>query len=561
MFLGIGLGLTQQAIGGGVAGLNAQIASAAGIQPAISADLKSGQAWLRGAPYALTSLPGWSFSRALAAYGETSAGVLQSFASGAPRLVNGRGQLIEGARTNLCLRSQEFDNASWSKSNLTVTADAIAAPDGTTTADLLTVTTTAATSINQSVGAVTGTNCCASIYVQNNNRSDTATSYILYDATAAANRVSCSINWANMTVSGTGASIQRLGSTNWYRIIMVDTSWTTGNTARIYPGAAGGSLAAGLAWYQWGSQIEAAAFPSSYIPTTTASVTRPADIPLIDLLAPLLYDVSGQPELVTNGAFASDTAWTKGTGWTISGGAASQSGAGSNSNLSQNIGLSSGKAYMVTITVVSRSAGSVRLLLGGGGTGVTPSYSAAGTYTSVVRADSGGALLYVQADATFVGTVDDVSVKEIPASQVINYPLTMYARFERVVDTGGSERVLVLNNADNSDRAELSISNADLARFIINTASANQMDATISGAIALNTPTRTALRIAANDAIGAKSGSLSAQDTSVTLPGNPTILRLGHLNGPTEPFFGYLSEFAIWAEAVNDNGLTRVAYA
>ena len=48
--------------------------------------------------------------------------------------------LPEGARTNLCLQSQTLDNATWVKSNVTVTADEAVAPDGTTTADTLTAT-------------------------------------------------------------------------------------------------------------------------------------------------------------------------------------------------------------------------------------------------------------------------------------------------------------------------------------------------------------------------------------------------------------------------------------
>jgi hypothetical protein len=43
----------------------------------------------------------------------------------------------EMARTNLILRSQEIDNASWTKTATTVTANAATAPDGTTTADKL----------------------------------------------------------------------------------------------------------------------------------------------------------------------------------------------------------------------------------------------------------------------------------------------------------------------------------------------------------------------------------------------------------------------------------------
>jgi pSer/pThr/pTyr-binding forkhead associated (FHA) protein len=44
---------------------------------------------------------------------------------------------IEGWK-NLALYSEEFDNAAWSKTNITVTANSTAAPDGNTTADTLT---------------------------------------------------------------------------------------------------------------------------------------------------------------------------------------------------------------------------------------------------------------------------------------------------------------------------------------------------------------------------------------------------------------------------------------
>jgi hypothetical protein len=44
------------------------------------------------------------------------------------------------AEENLLLYSQEFDNAAWTKTNTTATANATTAPDGTTTADTLTAT-------------------------------------------------------------------------------------------------------------------------------------------------------------------------------------------------------------------------------------------------------------------------------------------------------------------------------------------------------------------------------------------------------------------------------------
>ncbi len=46
-----------------------------------------------------------------------------------------QGLLVEEARANLLTYSQMFDNAAWVKTTMTVAADALAAPDGTTTAD------------------------------------------------------------------------------------------------------------------------------------------------------------------------------------------------------------------------------------------------------------------------------------------------------------------------------------------------------------------------------------------------------------------------------------------
>jgi hypothetical protein len=65
------------------------------------------------------------------------------------------GLYIEDARTNALLRSQEFDNASWTKTSVTVTADNGAGFLGTTTADKL-----AATGANGNVsqGVVVGSN-------------------------------------------------------------------------------------------------------------------------------------------------------------------------------------------------------------------------------------------------------------------------------------------------------------------------------------------------------------------------------------------------------------------
>jgi hypothetical protein len=75
--------------------------------------------------------------------------VLQTAASGVARFDNNPttgeslGLLIEESRTNLFTYSDDFNNASWSKTNSTVTADTIVSPDGTLTGEKLVETTTA----------------------------------------------------------------------------------------------------------------------------------------------------------------------------------------------------------------------------------------------------------------------------------------------------------------------------------------------------------------------------------------------------------------------------------
>lgn len=115
------------------------------------------------------------------------------------------------------------------------------------------------------------------------------------------------------------------------------------------------------------------------------------------------------PDLVTNGGFGADTDWTKGTGWTIGSGVASITATGSPSNLSQNIGLVTGRIYQVTVTATV-SAGGVAIYAGIGGASF-PIF-ASGTYTRQLQA-AGNATLYLQAGATFTGTIDNVSVRAI----------------------------------------------------------------------------------------------------------------------------------------------------
>jgi len=139
-------------------------------------------------------------------------------------------------------------------------------------------------------------------------------------------------------------------------------------------------------------------------------------------------------ELITNGDFATDSDWSKGTGWTISGGTAncdgSQTGT-SNLNNSVSNGLVNNVSYVVKYTISNYSAGSIRIKLGN--TGYGDYNSANGTYTATLTALV-STFPYAQfnADSSFVGSIDNVSVKE---ATIDNLP--------RVDYTDGTSSLLV----------------------------------------------------------------------------------------------------------------------
>lgn len=120
------------------------------------------------------------------------------------------------------------------------------------------------------------------------------------------------------------------------------------------------------------------------------------------------------PEMVSNGTLATDTIWTKGTDWSITGGKGVRiAGAGATS-LSQSLFLLAGASYNVTITVSSRTAGSLTPRFTGSGSTVTgTARSADGTYSETLTAVTGNNALDLRATAAADLSVDDVSVYRV----------------------------------------------------------------------------------------------------------------------------------------------------
>lgn len=203
-------------------------------------------------------------------------------------LNGGANVAITNAVTNLILQSEAADNASWTKTNHSTSANSSGSPWGPSTADTVTRTSTAASYVLQSVSKATSALAYTfSIYVKNNSG---CTNFALrIQGASATNRVDVcfglsgagSITSAaatNGAFSGASATITAAGG-GWYRCRVSGTSDTSNAIACVYSTTNVSQATDGIgssnstSAYVWGAQLEQAAGAGVYVPTTSASVS------------------------------------------------------------------------------------------------------------------------------------------------------------------------------------------------------------------------------------------------------------------------------------------------
>ncbi len=155
----------------------------------------------------------------------------------------GPGLLLEGASTNLVPKSYTMDDASWTATNVTVADGAIADPMGGLNAASLT-----ATAGNGTVLLAAGV---------------TAQTYSVWlkRKTGTGN--------IDITADSGATYVTKTLTTAWKRFEVTAASASQTCGIRIVTSAD--------AAYVWGNQFEDAAYPSSFIPTTTAALTLNAE--------------------------------------------------------------------------------------------------------------------------------------------------------------------------------------------------------------------------------------------------------------------------------------------
>ena len=162
------------------------------------------------------------------------------------------GKTVAKAEENFFRYSQEFDNAYWTKTNVTVTANSDVAPDGTTTADTISATANDGRLLQTSseVTVTSGLTYTISAWIRRKTGTGTVQFYCLQ--------------------APAGGFSGDLGITStWARYTFTFTANSTGANTRLFQlGTSGDEV------YVWGAQMEQRSSVTAYTATTTAPITN-----------------------------------------------------------------------------------------------------------------------------------------------------------------------------------------------------------------------------------------------------------------------------------------------
>ncbi len=233
--------------------------------------------------------PRITFTRASTGTYFNSAGVMQSAATNTPRwdydpaTLALRGLLIEEARINVVFQSNDLSNANFASYQVaTLTGNAVVAPNGLTQGAQITTS-----------GAPGGRYNAAGNPLSFNSGTAYTTSCYFKWVSGPTTLMLAVASQANFGGTGgdrtlqfngqTGAFVSKSTEVSSYSVADAGNGWWRASGTFTPTSSATGAVAAyasasGTTFAAWGLQSEAGTFATSYIPTTSAAVTREVDV-------------------------------------------------------------------------------------------------------------------------------------------------------------------------------------------------------------------------------------------------------------------------------------------
>jgi hypothetical protein len=188
--------------------------------------------------------------------------------------------LLEKQSTNLATYSEQINSTNYTLNNVTSSENSLTSPDGTINADkIIENTSNSSHSVDRVValgGTVDNSAYSVSVFAKAEGRSQV----LFYDNNQNVGGITYFNLSTGVVTSGTG-KIENFGN-GWYRctIFCLKDNSTSANLQLYLLDSAGNSTYTGNGTSGiglWGYQLEASSYPTSYIPTTSASATRVAD--------------------------------------------------------------------------------------------------------------------------------------------------------------------------------------------------------------------------------------------------------------------------------------------
>ena len=196
------------------------------------------------------------------------------------------GALIEGFSTNLALRSEEFDNVVWTKTDSTITANDALSPDDTTSADKLTAGSTASIypRVQSSITTIVSNSYTQSAYIR---RSEASFVQITMADGEVANNPRANFDISNGVLGTVDADLNATITdepNGYFRISVTFIAATISTLVRFAliksatdARALNNSWTAGEGLFPWGVQFKQQSFRTSYIRTEGSTVAMTAD--------------------------------------------------------------------------------------------------------------------------------------------------------------------------------------------------------------------------------------------------------------------------------------------